>query len=91
VAVDVRTPGERAQKSVPGSVSMPLNHLPDRAGELPRDRPLLVYCAGGYRSSIATSLLQQQGFTHVSEIAGGLAAWETAKLPLDPGPVTGQP
>jgi hydroxyacylglutathione hydrolase len=87
MAVDVRTPGERAVKSVAGSVSIPLNHLADRAGELPKDRPLLVYCAGGYRSSIAASLLRQQGFTQVREIAGGLAAWEAANLPLEPAPV----
>ena len=86
LAVDVRAPGERAQKSVAGSVSLPLNHLAERAGELPTDRPLLVYCAGGYRSSIAASLLQQRGFTRVSEIAGGLAAWETAGLPIEPAP-----
>ena len=79
----MRAPGERAQKFVAGSVSIPLNHLADRAGELPRDRPLLVYCAGGYRSSIAASLLQRQGFTQVSEIAGGIAAWEAANLPLE--------
>ena len=83
LAVDVRGPDERAQKFVAGSVSMPLNHLAERAQELPRDRPLLVYCAGGYRSSIAASLLQQQGFTNVSEIAGGLAAWEAARLPIE--------
>ncbi len=82
LAVDVRGPGERALKCVDGSVSIPLNHLVDRAKELPTDRPLLVYCAGGYRSSIAASLLQQQGFSQVSEIAGGIAAWETAKLPI---------
>ena len=82
LAVDVRGPGERAQKFVGGSVSIPLNHLADRSRELPTDRPILVYCAGGYRSSIAASLLQRQGFTQVSEIAGGLAAWESAKLPV---------
>jgi rhodanese-related sulfurtransferase len=49
---------------------------------LPKDRRLLVYCAGGYRSSIAASLLQGSGFASVSEIAGGFAAWETAKLPV---------
>src|SRR6185295_493334 len=53
LAVDVRTPGERAQKSVPGSVGIPLSQLVERARELPTDRPLIVYCAGGYRSSIA--------------------------------------
>jgi hydroxyacylglutathione hydrolase len=83
LAVDVRGPGERALKSIAGSVSIPLNHLAERAKELPTDRPLLVYCAGGYRSSIAASLLQRQGFTRVSEIAGGIAAWETAQLPVE--------
>ena len=83
VAIDVRAPGERAQKAVPGSVGIPLNHLSERLGELPKDRPLLVYCAGGYRSSIGASLLQQNGFTQVSEIAGGIAAWEAAQLSVD--------
>jgi len=82
VAVDVRTTAEREQKFVAGSISIPLNHLAERIDDLPKDRPLLVYCAGGYRSSIAASLLQQRGFTNVSEIAGGLAAWEAAKLPV---------
>lgn len=80
--IDVRMPRERQQKFIEGSASIPLNHLVERAGELPRDRSLLVYCAGGYRSSIAASLLQKQGFEHVSEIAGGIAAWEAAKLPM---------
>jgi glyoxylase-like metal-dependent hydrolase (beta-lactamase superfamily II)/rhodanese-related sulfurtransferase len=84
LAVDVRTPVERDQKFVAGSVSIPLNHLIERLPELPGDRPLIVYCAGGYRSSIAASLLQQHGFASVSEIAGGITAWETAKLPVEP-------
>jgi hydroxyacylglutathione hydrolase len=80
--VDIRGPGERDQKSIPGSVGIPLNHLIDRASELPSGRPILLHCAGGYRSSIAASLLQRLGMTQVSEIAGGIAAWETAALPL---------
>jgi len=83
ILVDVRAPGEREQKHVAGSIALPLNHLAERAGELPRDRPLLVHCAGGYRSSIAASLLQRLGFARVSEMAGGLAAWEAAKLPVE--------
>ena len=78
--LDVRTTGERAQKHVAGSVAAPLNRLVESARELPKDRPLIVYCAGGYRSSIAASLLQQLGFRDVSEVAGGIAAWETAVL-----------
>ena len=57
LAVDVRTPREREQKFIGGSLSLPLNHLMERAKELPKDRALLVYCAGGYRSSIAASLI----------------------------------
>ena len=83
VLIDVRAPREREQKRIPGSLSIPLNHLAERTSELPADRPLLVYCAGGYRSSIAASLLQQHGFKHVSEIAGGITAWEAAKLPIE--------
>ncbi len=82
MAIDVRTPRERASGHIPGSVHVPLNHLVERARELPNDRPLLVYCAGGYRSSIAASLFERHGFT-VSEIAGGIAAWEAAKLPVE--------
>ena len=83
--VDVRTPNERETKRISGSVSLPLNRLKDRLTELPHNRPLLVYCAGGYRSSIATSLLQRAGFTKIAELAGGLAAWEAAHLPVAAG------
>src|SRR5262249_30612685 len=79
IAVDVRSPGERAQKAIENSLGVPLNQLSRRLGELPRT-PLVVYCAGGYRSSMAASLLQQHGFS-VSEIAGGITAWEAADLP----------
>ena len=80
--IDVRAPREREQRHIEGSLSMPLNHLARDLKALPRDRPLLVYCAGGYRSSIAASLLKASGFDSVSEIAGGLVAWESANLPV---------
>jgi glyoxylase-like metal-dependent hydrolase (beta-lactamase superfamily II)/rhodanese-related sulfurtransferase len=80
--IDVRAPREREQKYIAGSLSIPLNHLVEKLETLPKDRLLLVYCAGGYRSSIAASLLQHNGFDRVSEIAGGIAGWEAAKLPV---------
>ncbi len=83
LAVDVRAPREREQKFIAGSLGIPLNHLVENIGILPRQRALLLYCAGGYRSSIAASLLQKNGFDRVSEIAGGLAGWEAAKLPVE--------
>ena len=89
LALDVRTPREREQKSIPGSQSIPLNRLTENLAKLPRDKSILVYCAGGYRSSIAASLLQRGGLLRVSEIAGGIAAWEAASLPLDAGRAVG--
>ena len=83
VAVDVRTPRERGQKYVRGSVGVPLNHLSEQADTLPKNRALVVYCAGGYRSSIAASILQSRGFERVSEMAGGITAWEAADLPVE--------
>jgi len=80
LTIDVRAPRERAQKHIEQSISLPLNHLLENLNTLPKDRPLLVYCAGGYRSSIAASLLKRGGFTPVCELAGGIAAWESAKL-----------
>ena len=82
VVVDVRNASERARKRVDGSLHIPLGRLSERVGEVPADRAVIVYCAGGYRSSIAASLLQRSGRTHVSEIAGGIGAWEGAGLPV---------
>jgi glyoxylase-like metal-dependent hydrolase (beta-lactamase superfamily II)/rhodanese-related sulfurtransferase len=87
LAIDVRTPREREQKRISGSLALPLNHLMENLGKVPKDRPLIVYCAGGYRSSIGASLLQRAGFDQVSEIAGGIVGWETAKLPVETTPV----
>ena len=82
LVVDVRAQTERSSGAIPGSLSLPLSQLSRRLNELPRDRPLLVHCAGGYRSSIATSVLKAEGFTEVSELAGGIAAWEHAGQPV---------
>ena len=82
LGIDVRTPPEREQKQIAGTLSIPLNHLTENLGKIPRDRALLVFCAGGYRSSIAASLLQRGGFDRVSEIAGGIVGWEAANLPV---------
>ena len=80
--LDVRAPREWTTKHIAGSLNIPLNHLQERIDELPRDRRLFVHCAGGYRSSIAASILHQYGITNLVEIAGGIAAWEAAGLPV---------
>ncbi|HEY2014726.1 MAG TPA: rhodanese-like domain-containing protein [Bryobacteraceae bacterium] len=80
--LDIRNPREWAGKHIAGSVNIPLNHLQERISEIPRDRRVAVHCAGGYRSSIAASILHQYGITNLIEMAGGLAAWDAAKLPV---------
>jgi len=87
LAVDVRTPREREQKYIAGSSPIPLHRLLQDLEKLPKDRPLLIYCAGGYRSSIAASMLQGRGFP-VAEIAGGIAGWEAANLPIQTAPAS---
>jgi hydroxyacylglutathione hydrolase len=80
--LDVRNPKEWASKRLKDSVNLPLNRLQERIGEVPRDRRILLHCAGGYRSSIAAGILHQYGITNLVEMAGGLAAWEAAQLPV---------
>jgi rhodanese-related sulfurtransferase len=73
--VDIRNPGEVAIGSIAGSVEIPVGQLPGRLDELDPDAPTVVYCAGGYRSSVAASVLRRAGFTDVSDLLGGYGAW----------------
>ncbi len=80
--VDVRNPGEQEDGIIEGARCVPLAQLLDRLGELDPDRTTIVYCAGGYRSSIAASLLRAEGFERVADIIGGFSAWTAAGLPV---------
>ncbi|MFC5860783.1 rhodanese-like domain-containing protein [Acidicapsa dinghuensis] len=82
VLLDVRSAQEWAMKHIAGSVNIPLNRLPERIAEIPQGRRIAVHCAGGYRSSIASSILQRHGVEELVEMAGGLAAWDAARLPI---------
>ena len=73
--VDVRNPGETAAGTIPNAITIPVGQLPARLGELDASVPTVVYCAGGYRSSVAASLLRHNGFADVSDILGGYNAW----------------
>jgi glyoxylase-like metal-dependent hydrolase (beta-lactamase superfamily II)/rhodanese-related sulfurtransferase len=74
--VDVRNPGEVEAGTIPNAIPIPVGQLPTRLGELDATKPTVVYCAGGYRSSVAASLLRQCGFADVSDILGGFGAWD---------------
>ena len=72
--VDVRNPSERLAGSLGDDVNLPLPTLLNRLGELDPQRPTVVYCAGGYRSATAASLLRASGFATVAELLGGYNA-----------------
>lgn len=72
--IDVRNPGEARLGMVPDAVNIPVGELPSRLDELDAAHPTVVYCAGGYRSSVAASLLRASGFDDVSDVRGGYGA-----------------
>jgi hydroxyacylglutathione hydrolase len=79
--VDVRNAGERAAGAIEPSLHIPLAELPKRLAEVPRDEPVVVYCAHGSRSSIGASLLRKAGHRDVSDLIGGMEAWQLALTP----------
>jgi hydroxyacylglutathione hydrolase len=73
--VDVRGPDEWRRGHLPGAIHIPLAALPDRIGELNSGALVVLHCKGGSRSAIATSFLQANGMSNVSNLAGGFEGW----------------
>jgi len=78
--LDVRRPGEWQAGHIAEARHLPLHELPSRAGEFDTKSPVTTICAGGFRSSIATSLLERNGFSRVTNVIGGMTAWNAAHL-----------
>src|SRR6516162_7086466 len=89
--VDVREPEEFANGHVPGAINLPQADLATRLNEVPRDRPLLLICQGGFRSLRAAQFLRQCGIADVVSVKGGTAAWRAAGKPLAQGDTRGEP
>jgi DMSO/TMAO reductase YedYZ molybdopterin-dependent catalytic subunit len=85
--VDVRSPQETAAGAIPGAIEIPLAVIADSIESLDRTAPVVVYCASGYRSMVAASVLRASGFDDVSDVIGGFGAWQTAGLPSACGEV----
>ncbi|MGW3096634.1 MBL fold metallo-hydrolase [Streptomyces sp. NPDC001102] len=83
LVLDVRNTAEREEGHIQGSLHIPLAELARRAAEIPADRPVVVHCAGGHRSSIAAGLLRHIGRTDVSDLLGGYGAWLALPAPAD--------
>lgn len=74
--LDVRTPGEQAAGVIPGAQRIPVDELPARLAEVPRDkRTTLVVCAAGGRSAAACELLSSEGYSGLLNLAGGMGSW----------------
>lgn len=73
--IDIRNPGEHDFGVIDGAQSIPLAQLRSQLADLPRNKPIVVHCAGGWRSSVAASLLRADGIENVSDLVGGYTAW----------------
>jgi len=73
--LDVRQQDEYDAGHVDKAVLIPLNVLPDRYNELPKDRPIVVYCRSGARSARAVAFLRANGFANAFSLSGGFAGW----------------
>ena len=81
--VDVRAEHEWEAGRIAGATHLPLDELVERAGEIDEDRPLVLYCRGGNRSTMATEALAAAGYD-AAKLSEGIVGWEEEGLPLEP-------
>ena len=81
LVLDVRAASEWAAGHVKGSQNVPLQRLRERLAEVPRDRDIVVHCQSGYRSAVAVSVLQGEGYDRLTDLVGGWQAWEALGAP----------
>jgi rhodanese-related sulfurtransferase len=79
--IDVRTAEEFASGHIAGAVNISLQELPARLSEVPKDRPVVLYCRSGNRSAQAMDVLKASGYTNIYDM-GGIIAWQSAGLPV---------
>lgn len=81
--VDVRADHEWEAGRIAGAAHVPLAELAERTGEIDKDRPVVLYCRGGTRSTMATDALAAAGFD-AAKLSEGIVGWDEAGLPLEP-------
>ena len=84
LVLDVREQAEYAQSHILNSRGLPLSQIEARIADIEKfkDKPVIVYCATGNRSSTAAALMRKHGFSSVFNLSGGFAAWQQAGLPV---------
>ncbi len=80
--IDVRSPGELHEGKIENSILIPVTDIMAGNYTIPKNRPLLLYCAIGGRSYAAMQILARNGYTEIYNLQGGIAAWKEANLPL---------
>ncbi len=80
--IDVREQAEYDAGHIPGVTLIPMNQVANRLAEIPRDKPVIVTCRSGNRSQQVVSFLQQQGYTNIHNMLGGIVAWQQAGYPV---------
>ena len=80
--LDVRTPQENSQARIAGTVLIPIGELERRIGEVPKNKPVLIYCAVGSRSRAASDLLSHRGYKDVYNMNDGIVGWYRNGFPL---------
>lgn len=80
--LDVRTPDEFSLGSLPGAINIPLDEIRDRIDEIPKDKPVYVFCAVGLRGYLAYRILVQHGYDKVRNLSGGLKIYKAATAPI---------
>ena len=80
--LDVRTPDEFSLGSLPGAINIPLDEIRDRMDEIPKDKPVYVFCAVGLRGYLAYRILVQHGYDKVRNLSGGLKLYKAATAPI---------
>lgn len=82
--IDVRTPQEMAQASIPEGKPLPLSVLPLRTEEIPKDQEVIFYCHTGARSAQACLFMAQRGYQNTYSLRGGILSWARQGLPILP-------
>ena len=83
MVIDVRDSRERHSGTIAGSKQIHLGQLASRMEEIPKKKPLVTFCGGGYRGSTAGSMLLRHGYSEVYNLQGGFAAWSASGFPVE--------
>lgn len=81
--LDVREPWEHEERNIVGNTLIPTGAVADRLAEIPTDKEVIIYCHSGARSARITAYLEQQGYTNVHNMLGGIVAWEGAGFEVE--------